>query len=90
MVAPAVVGVDVGPGVHTVVFAYGGYGCYTALFVLAIAVFVALAVGPLALCGGGSGGTHYRLDDPTRKRGCRADSAATSNGLRQRLPPRAH
>jgi uncharacterized membrane protein YfhO len=46
MVAPAVVGVDVGPGVHTVKFSYGGYGSYTLLFVLAILVFVALAVGP--------------------------------------------
>ncbi len=46
MVAPAVVGVDVGPGVHTVKFSYGGYGSYTSLFVLAILVFVVLAVGP--------------------------------------------
>jgi hypothetical protein len=46
MVAPAVVGVVVGPGVHTVTFAYGGYGTYTLLFVVAIAVFVALALGP--------------------------------------------
>jgi hypothetical protein len=46
MVAPAVVGVDVGPGVHTVVFSYRGYGSYVPLFVLALAVFVVLAVGP--------------------------------------------
>ncbi len=46
MVAPAVVGVDVGPGVHTVTFAYGGYGSYVPLLLLALAVFVALAVGP--------------------------------------------
>jgi hypothetical protein len=46
MVAPAVVGVDVGPGVHTVTFAYGGYGSYVPLFVLALAVFVVLAVAP--------------------------------------------
>jgi uncharacterized membrane protein YfhO len=46
MVAPAVVGVDVGPGVHTVTFAYGGYGSYVPLFVLALAVFVLLAIGP--------------------------------------------
>jgi hypothetical protein len=46
MVAPAVVGVDVGPGVHTVTFAYGGYGSYLPLFLLALAVFVLLAVGP--------------------------------------------
>ncbi len=46
MVAPAVVGVVVGPGTHTVAFAYGGYGSYIPLFLLALAVFVALAVGP--------------------------------------------
>ncbi len=46
MVAPAVVGVDVGPGVHTVTFAYVGYGDYTLLFALAVAVFVVLLVGP--------------------------------------------
>jgi hypothetical protein len=46
MVAPALVGVVVGPGVHTVGFSYGGYGWYPALFLLALAVFVAIAVGP--------------------------------------------
>jgi hypothetical protein len=46
MVAPALVGVDVGPGVHTVTFSYGGYGRYTLLFLLALLVFLALAVGP--------------------------------------------
>jgi hypothetical protein len=46
MVAPALVGVDVGPGVHTVRFSYGGYGSYTLLFLLALLVFVALAVVP--------------------------------------------
>jgi hypothetical protein len=46
MVAPALVGVDVGPGVHTVRFSYGGYGTYTPLFLLALLVFVALAVVP--------------------------------------------
>ncbi|MGO9855818.1 MAG: hypothetical protein ACLPYY_12340 [Acidimicrobiales bacterium] len=48
MVAPALVGVVVGPGVHTVAFSYGGYGSYDALFVLALVVLVALAVAPLA------------------------------------------
>ena len=48
MVAPALVGVVVGPGVHTVAFSYGGYGSYDALFVLALAVLVGLAVAPLA------------------------------------------
>jgi len=47
MVAPALVGVVVGPGVHTVAFSYGGYGSYGPLFALAIAVFVVLAVAPL-------------------------------------------
>ena len=48
MVAPALVGVVVGPGVHTVAFTYDGYGSYTALFVLAVAVLLAVAVGPAA------------------------------------------
>ncbi len=33
MVAPALVGVVVGPGVHTVAFSYAGYGSYDVLFV---------------------------------------------------------
>ena len=44
MVAPALVGVVVGPGVHTVTFSYGGYGSYTALFALALVVLIALAI----------------------------------------------
>jgi len=47
MVAPALVGVVVGPGAHTVAFDYGGYGSYGALFVLALAVFVVLALAPI-------------------------------------------
>ncbi len=47
MVAPAVVGVVVGPGTHTVTFAYAGYGSYVPLFVLAVLVFVLLALGPM-------------------------------------------
>ncbi len=48
MVAPALVGVVVGPGVHTVVFQYGGFGAYPFLFVLALVTLVALlAVPPL-------------------------------------------
>ena len=47
MVAPALVGVVVGPGVHTVAFTYGGYGSYTALFVLAVVVLLASALAPL-------------------------------------------
>jgi hypothetical protein len=45
MVAPALVGVDVGPGVHSVTFRYGGYGSYVPLFVLALVVLAALGVG---------------------------------------------
>lgn len=48
MVAPALVGVVVGPGVHRVTFRYDGYGSYTALFVLAIVVLAAVGLGPLA------------------------------------------
>ena len=48
MVAPALVGVVVGPGRHTVRFSFGGYGSYTALFVLALAVLVLLGLGTLA------------------------------------------
>ena len=47
MVAPALVGVVVGPGVHTVTFSYAGYGSYTALFVLAFVVLAGLALAPL-------------------------------------------
>jgi hypothetical protein len=47
MVAPALVGVVVGPGAHTVTFSYTGNGSYTALFILALVVLVALALAPL-------------------------------------------
>ena len=46
MVAPALVGVAVGPGTHRVVFTYHGYGSYAALFAVAVATLVALGVGP--------------------------------------------
>jgi len=46
MVAPALVGAVVGPGVHTVAFTYDGYGSYDALFLLALAVLVAVALAP--------------------------------------------
>ena len=46
MVAPALVGVVVGPGTHTVTFSYGGFGSYDVLFVLALAVFAVLAAAP--------------------------------------------
>ena len=48
MVAPALVGVVVGPGVHTVEFGYSGYGSYAELFALTLTVLVALAAAPLA------------------------------------------
>lgn len=47
MVAPALVGVVVARGVHTVAFSYTSYGSYDALFVLALAVFAALAAVPV-------------------------------------------
>ena len=47
MVAPALVGVVVGPGRHTVAFQYTGYGSYPALFVLAVVVLAVLAVAPV-------------------------------------------
>jgi uncharacterized membrane protein YfhO len=49
MVAPALVGVVIGPGVHTVTFAYGGYGSYVPLVVLAVLVFAILGFGPTLL-----------------------------------------
>jgi hypothetical protein len=47
IVAPALVGVVVGPGVHSVAFSYSGYGSYDALLVLALTVFVVLALAPV-------------------------------------------
>jgi Bacterial membrane protein YfhO len=47
MVAPALVGVVVGAGTHTVTFQYGGYGSYDVLFALALAVFAVMAAAPL-------------------------------------------
>ena len=47
MVAPALVGVVVGPGVHTVAFSYAGFGAYDALFALALVVFALLALAPV-------------------------------------------
>jgi hypothetical protein len=43
MVAPALVGVVVRPGVHHVAFSYRGFHAYPALFLLAVAVLAALA-----------------------------------------------
>ena len=46
MVAPALVGVVVGPGRHTVTFSYAGFGSYDALFALTLVVLAGLAIGP--------------------------------------------
>ena len=72
MVAPALVGVVVGPGVHTVTFSYAGYGSYTALFVLAFVVLAALALAPLGWrrlrpsTGARTAATMEPHDDPPR------------------------
>jgi uncharacterized membrane protein YfhO len=44
MVAPALIGVRVGPGVHSVRFVYRGYPDYPQLLLLAGAALVALVV----------------------------------------------
>jgi hypothetical protein len=72
MVAPALVGVVVGSGVHTVTFSYAGYGSYTALFVLAFVVLAGLALAPLGWrrlrrsTGAHAAGTMGGHDDPPR------------------------
>ena len=71
MVAPALVGVVVGPGVHTVAFTYAGYGSYTALFVLAVVVLVVVAVARRPGGAGGEGGDPRRstaIDGDRRRR----------------------
>jgi hypothetical protein len=56
--------------VHTVAFSYDGYGSYTALFVLAVVVLLAVAVGPAAYrrwrrsTAAGASGTMEGHDDP--------------------------
>lgn len=49
MIAPALVGVTVAPGLHRVVFQYDGYGSYTLLFLIALLTLVGVGVGPLVL-----------------------------------------
>ena len=73
MVAPALVGVVVGPGVHRVTFSYAGYGSYPALFVLALLVLAALALAPFVWrrqrqrsTGAHAAGTMGGRDDPPR------------------------
>ncbi len=46
MIAPAFVGVRVGPGRHVVVFSYQAFSFYPELFVLALLVALALGCGP--------------------------------------------
>jgi hypothetical protein len=69
MVAPALVGVVVGPGVHTVAFTYGGYGSYDALLALALLVLLVLALAPLVWrrmrsTGAGASGTMGSHEEP--------------------------
>jgi len=47
MVAPALVGVTVAPGVHRVVFTYRGFGSYPLLFAVALATLLAVGIGPV-------------------------------------------
>ncbi len=47
MVAPALVGVEVAPGRHTIVFQFKGYGSYSLLFVVAFLTLIGFGVGPL-------------------------------------------
>jgi hypothetical protein len=44
MIAPALIGVTVGPGTHTVIFLYQSYSWYPELFLLSFATFVGLLV----------------------------------------------
>jgi hypothetical protein len=58
--------------VHTVAFTYDGFGSYTALFVLAVVVLLALALAPLAWrrlrrsTAADVSGTMESRDDPPR------------------------
>ncbi len=45
MVAPALVGVTVSPGFHTVVFTYVGYSYYPLLFGVALVTLVGVGIG---------------------------------------------
>jgi hypothetical protein len=47
MLAPALIGVQVGPGVHRVAFTYHGYGSYPLVFGIALATLVGVGVGPI-------------------------------------------
>jgi hypothetical protein len=48
MIAPALVGVTVGPGRHRIAFRYVGFASYDELWLLAIVVLVAVGLGPFA------------------------------------------
>jgi hypothetical protein len=47
MVAPALVGVPVGPGAHRIAFRYNGFGSYDELWVLGALALITAAVAPL-------------------------------------------
>jgi hypothetical protein len=46
MIAPALVGVTVPPGVHRIAFRYVGFGSYDALWLISLGVVAALTLGP--------------------------------------------
>jgi uncharacterized membrane protein YfhO len=67
MVAPALVGVRVGPGVHTVRFVYMGFPDYPQLLVLAALALVGLVIIEKRPITRRSGHTTYRLwSSPSR------------------------
>ncbi len=47
MIAPALVGVPVGPGAHAIVFRYNGFGSYDELWALSVLVLLGVGLGPL-------------------------------------------
>jgi uncharacterized membrane protein YfhO len=46
MVAPALLGVEVGPGTHRVVATFDGYGSYPVLVVVGVLTLVVASAGP--------------------------------------------
>ena len=71
MVAPALVGVTVSPGFHTVVFTYVGYSYYPLLFGIAL----------ITLVGVGVGWIRWRrfIARLTRRKGARRDLASSDD-----------
>jgi len=47
MIAPALVGVPVGPGAHRIEFRYNGFGSYDELWALGALVLLAVVMAPL-------------------------------------------